>query len=88
MVSGHHKSRTFRRVYVKTPGNRTVIHYRKRKPAKAKCAGCKKELSGTTRARSKELKRVAKTKCRPQRPFGGQYCSACARRTLIAKARQ
>ena len=30
MPSGKHKSRTLRRVFVKTPGKKLVVHYRKR----------------------------------------------------------
>ncbi len=77
------KSRTFRRVKVKTPGGRTVTHYRKRKPAKAKCASCKAPLKGVPRERPYKIKRLAKTKKRPERPFGGVLCSRCARKKII-----
>ena len=65
MVSGRFKSRTFRRVKVKTPGGRTVMHYRKRKPAKAKCANCGDVLKGVARVSSAKLKATAKSKKRP-----------------------
>ena len=34
MPSGKHKSRTMRRVHVKTPGNRNIVQYKKREPSK------------------------------------------------------
>ena len=88
MVSGSRKSRTFRRVDVKTPGGRVVIHYRERKPKKAHCAECGAVLSGMPRARPSKLAKLPKTMRRPERRFGGVLCSSCSRRRLIASARK
>ena len=79
MVAGKHKSRSMRRVKVKTPGAKVVIHYRKRKPSKAHCAGCGAVLPGVARARPYKMKTMAKTKKRPERPFAGQLCTKCSR---------
>ena len=51
MPAGKHKSRTLRRVFVRTPGSNTVMHYRRRKPSKAECAHCKQPLAGVQRSR-------------------------------------
>jgi large subunit ribosomal protein L34e len=88
MVSGKHKSRTMRKVFVRTPGAKTVVHYRKRKPAKAQCAGCGKELAGVPRERPYKMKTMTKTSKRPQRPFGGVLCSPCSRKEIIKRSRQ
>ncbi len=88
MVRNSKRSRTLRRVYVKTPGGRTTIHYRQRKPARAQCAGCGKALLAVARARVSEMYKLAKTEKRPERPFGGVLCSACMRREVIARARR
>ncbi len=78
MVSGKYKSRSRRRVFVKTSG-KTRIHYRKRKPSKSKCAKCKAILKGVPHVRASKLKSIPKTKKRPERPFGGVLCSKCMR---------
>ena len=87
MVSGRYKSRTFRRLQVKTPGGRTVTHYKKRKPGKAHCAKCGSELKGVPRERPYKMKNMPRTKKRPERPYGGVLCSKCMREVMKEKAR-
>jgi large subunit ribosomal protein L34e len=87
MPEGRFKSRTFRRVYVKTPGGRVVVHYRKRKPGKAKCGSCRALLKGVPRERPYKMRSMAKTKKRPERPYGGVLCSKCMREIVIKEAR-
>ncbi len=88
MVSGKHKSKTYRKVRVKTPGGRVTIHYRKRKPGKAKCGNCGKPLAGTIRERPYKIQNTPKTKKRPERPYGGVLCSKCTRELIKSKARK
>jgi len=83
-----HKSRTLRRVFVKTPGGKTTLHYRKRKPSKAICADCKKQLAGVPRERPTKMMNLPKSAKRPERPYGGVLCSPCTRKLLQQKARQ
>ena len=87
MVSGRFKSRTFRRVFKKLPGGTTKIHYEKRKPSKAKCGSCSILLKGVPRERPYKMKATAKTKKRPQRPYGGSLCSSCTRKLIKEKIR-
>lgn len=87
MVTGSKRSRTFRRVFVRTPGSRTVKHYRKRQPSKPQCAACGCVLLGVARARPFKIRNMPKTEKRPQRPFGGVLCSACSRKEIIKRAR-
>jgi len=87
MPEGRRKSRSLRRVYVRTPGGKTVIHYRKRKPSKAKCAICKKPLHGVPRERPTKLRKLSKTEKRPSRPYGGYLCAKCLREVIKEKAR-
>lgn len=85
---GRFKSRrALRMIYIKTPGARTVIHFKKKKPGKAKCAICGVQLSGTIRERPYKMKNLPKTKKRPQRPYGGYLCPKCARKTIVKEAR-
>ncbi len=88
MPSGRHKSRSLRRVFVKTPGSRTVLHYKKRAPSKAKCSSCGAVLKGVARARPHKMQNMPKTKKRPQRPYGGVLCSKCTARMIKDKSRK
>jgi len=85
MPEGKHKSRTMRRVFVKTPGSKTILHYKLRKPSKAICGGCGTQLSGVPRERPFKMQNMPKTKKRPQRPYGGVLCSRCMRQVIVAR---
>ncbi len=82
------KSRTFSKTQVRTPGGRVVTQYKKPKPAQAKCAMCGTPLKGVPRALPSKMQNMAKTKKRPERPYGGVLCSACMRKKMKATARQ
>ena len=87
MPAGKHKSRTLRRVFVRTPGSNTVMHYRRRKPSKAECAHCKQPLAGVPQVLSHKLRNMPKSSRRPERPYGGYLCSKCTRALMKEKAR-
>jgi large subunit ribosomal protein L34e len=79
MVRPRLRSRSIKRKKVRTPGNRVVIHYERKKPRIAKCAICKKPLHGVPRLNPSGMRKLAKTKKRPERPYGGNLCSECMR---------
>lgn len=81
MPAGKHKSRTMRRVFVKTP-TKTKITYRKRKPDKKVCGMCEKQLHGIPHLTQSKFRSLPKTKKRPQRPYAGVLCSNCTRKKL------
>ena len=86
---GRFKSKkSLRMVFVKTPGGRTVAHFKKKKPSKHKCSNCGAELKGVPRERPYKRRTMPKSKKRPDRPFGGNLCSNCTRKRLIKKARK
>jgi len=87
MVEGKKRSRTFRRVFKKTPGGNTRKYYLKRKPGKAHCAGCGDVLKGVPRERPYKMQHIPKTKKRPERPYGGVLCSKCMRNKIIEQTR-
>jgi large subunit ribosomal protein L34e len=87
MVRRALRSRSLRRVKVKTPGSKVVTHFRKRKPQAAHCAGCSAVLKGVPRERPTKMQNMAKTKKRPERPFGGILCSSCSRSLIKQKAK-
>lgn len=76
------RSRSLRRLKRTTPGGRRVIRYERRKNSPAKCAVCGKTLSGVPIGRDSEIRNLPKTRKRPERPYGGNLCSACSRREI------
>ena len=85
---GRYRSRSKKLKYVKTPGGKTVVHYKKKKSSKAKCSSCGAVLPGTLTKTVAKMKNTLKTKKLPSRPFGGNLCSRCMRRKLIKEARK
>ncbi|MEM4245167.1 MAG: 50S ribosomal protein L34e [Candidatus Nanoarchaeia archaeon] len=81
------KSRKHRKIRVVTPGGKTKIIYKKKKPSKAQCAKCGSILHGVPSQRVYKIKRMPKTKKRPERPYGGVLCSKCTRELMVEKAR-
>ncbi|MBS3112704.1 50S ribosomal protein L34e [Candidatus Woesearchaeota archaeon] len=88
MVSGKYKTKRFRKVFIKTPGARTIVHYRQRKVNLPKCAECKTPLKGMPKLLSSQFKNLSKSKKTTNRPYGGNLCSACMRSKLKQKARE
>ncbi|MEM0015582.1 MAG: 50S ribosomal protein L34e [Saccharolobus sp.] len=78
------RSRSLRKISVRLPGGRNVIHYEKKKNGKAKCALCKKPLHGT---RTNKLYKYSKVEKRPERPFGGYLCPKCLTQLIKASIR-
>lgn len=83
MVRGSQKSRTFRRIHVKTPKT-TKLVYKTRAHKKPHCANCGKVLPGVATGSKAKLMKLAKTERRPERPYAGQLCSACTRAKIKA----
>jgi len=77
MVRPALRSRSLRRVKVRTPGGRTVTHYEKRRPGPARCARCGRPLAGVPRLRPAKMRNLSKTAKRPERPYGGVLCPSC-----------
>ena len=88
MPEPRYRSRSLRRIYTKTPGGKTVVHYKRRKPSKAKCGKCGSLLKGVVRERPYKMMKMCKTKKRPERPYAGVLCSRCLRKLMIEKARK
>ena len=77
--------RSKKRYKVKTPGGESVIHLKKKKPSYAKCKKCGAKLN-RPKLTVEELKRLPKTKKRPERPFP-ELCSKCMREHFKEKVR-
>ena len=78
MPRGSRKSRSLRRVHVRTTKG-SKLTYAKRKPSKAHCAKCGQELHGVASQRPYLMAKLSKTEKRPDRPYAGQLCSKCMR---------
>ena len=87
MPRGREKSGRFRKIFVKTPGSKTVVHHRERKPSKAVCGSCGANLAGVPRERPAKMANMPKTAKRPERPYGGVLCSKCMRNQVKEHAR-
>jgi len=88
MVEGKKRSRTLRRIHVRTPGNRNVVHYKQKKKNRPHCSSCGSLLHGIKAMMPREMHSMPKSTKRPERPYGGVFCSQCMRREIIQKARQ
>ena len=82
------RSRSLRKIFRKVPGGRTSVHFKNRKPKGARCGNCGATLKGIPREPSFTIRNLAKTKKRPERPYGGVLCSRCMRQEIINKIRQ
>ncbi len=80
--------KSLRKIFKKVPGGKLKIHYEKRKPARAKCASCGKPLAGVPKERPYKMKKLPKTKKRPQRIYGGILCHSCTKSKIIEKIRK
>ncbi len=87
MPAPRFRSRTFRRVYTRTPGSNVVIHYKKRKPSKQKCANCSAILKGLKSDIPSKINKQTKSRKTIKRMFGGFLCSKCSRREIINRTR-
>lgn len=84
MVQGKQKSRSKRRVSVKTPSGKVKKHYKIKKPAKMTCAECGKVLPGIPNLIPSKFRSLSKTKKRASRPYSN-LCSKCMRKKLLSK---
>lgn len=75
------RSRTaWKRTSVVTPGGRTVVHFRKSRPAYHTCGGCGAKLN-KPRVTPAQMKSFRKTERRPERRFP-ELCPRCSRMML------
>jgi large subunit ribosomal protein L34e len=76
-----YRSRSYKRVYRRTPGGRTVVHYERRKNTPMRCARCGAILAGVPIKESKR-RTLPKTLKRPERIFGGVLCPRCLKTVI------
>lgn len=82
MPQPHYRTRSRKRVKIKTPGGRLITHYKREKAKPAKCSKCGKPLSGIPREIPSEIRKLNRTRRRISRILGGQLCPQCLKTTL------
>lgn len=88
MPAPRKRSRSLRKIYVKTPGGKVAVHFKRRKPKSAHCGKCGAILKGIPHERPYKMENMPKSKKRPERPYGGNLCSRCMRALFVEKARK
>ena len=76
------RTRSLRKIKVRLPGGELKVRFEKRKPSKPVCGGCGKPLSGVPRDVPSRIRKLPKTKKRPERPYGGNLCPSCSREKI------
>lgn len=84
MVHGSLKSRSLKRVNVRTP-NGTKIHYRQRNRESTKCAVTKKPLRGIPRLTNRKFKTLPKSKKTVSRAYGGYMSHQALKEKIISE---
>ncbi|NIO44591.1 MAG: 50S ribosomal protein L34e [Candidatus Aenigmarchaeota archaeon] len=78
-------SKSLKKYKIKTPGGKNVTHFKKKRSSYDVCKNCGTKLN-RPKLSVKKLKRLPKTKKRPQRPFP-ELCSKCMREYFKEKVR-
>ena len=77
--------RTRKKMKIVTPGARTVVHFKQKKPSHTKCGNCGMKIS-RSRLNPIELKRTPKVRRRPERPLP-HLCPVCMREEIKKRVR-
>jgi len=77
-----------RKIRVKLPGNRVKVVLRRAYPRIAVCRNCGVKLKGIPRLSASKFRNLSKSEKKPNRPYGGNLCSACTRSEIKSRARQ
>jgi large subunit ribosomal protein L34e len=76
MVSPRRRSRSLKRIKIRTPGGKSVVHYERSRKTIARCGRCGAQLNGVPRD-VRDLRNLSKSSKRPNRAFGGVLCHKC-----------
>jgi large subunit ribosomal protein L34e len=79
------RSRSFKKKRVNTPGGTATVHYVKKGPGGAVCGACGKPLHGVARGLPAKVRKLPKSRRRPERPYGGSLCSSCTRSAVKSR---
>ncbi len=85
-VRGTRRRLKKKRVAVRTPGGKIVYHYKVKRQSPARCAICGRPLNATPTGPKSFMRKLPKSKKRPNRPYGGYLCPSCLRRIILKRA--
>jgi len=71
----------------KSPSGKKVVIYKPPKAGRAKCAVCSAKLNAVPSRSPAGMRKLAKTKKRPERRFGGVLCASCTSQIVKEKIR-
>ncbi len=80
-----HKSKKAR--HRRSPSGKQGRISKENKPSPARCGVCGTKLLAVPRKTAAEMKKLARTSKRPERPFGGVLCASCSRQLYKEKIR-
>jgi large subunit ribosomal protein L34e len=81
-------SRSKNRKNIRLPGGRLKTSSSGKKPSRTVCPITGKALQAVPQLKGSAIKRLEKSKRRPERPFGGMLSSKAMRILMIDKARK
>lgn len=87
MPAPRYRTRSRKRIFRRTPSGTVKIYYKKERIRRARCAICKRPLSGVPRVTMLRLKGLSKSRKRPNRPYGGNLCPSCLRQKIKEDSR-
>ncbi|MDW8043662.1 MAG: 50S ribosomal protein L34e [Nitrososphaerota archaeon] len=73
------RTRSIRRVKVRTPSGRTAVHYEPERPNPRRCGSCGRPIAGVPRD---DVRPVPKSQKRVSRYHGGNVCHECLERRI------
>ncbi len=82
------RSRSLKRISVKPLGPERSLHLKRKKVSRAKCGRCGSFLSGVPNLPGHQINLLAKSKRRPSRIYGGNFCPSCVREMIRDAARK
>lgn len=71
------RTRKRKRRVLRLPGSRTKTSYKKEKAGALRCVRCDSTLAGVVRATPSKLLKLAASRRRLERMYGGQLCHRC-----------
>jgi len=77
MVERSKRTRSVKKVKIRTPGGITTTHYRSGRAAKVRCGLCEKALPAVASGTPTQLKGMSASSKVPNRPYAGVLCSDC-----------
>lgn len=77
MVRRYLRTRSRKRVKLKTPGGLEVTHFKEKKPGKPICGRCWKTLGGMPNRIPSEMRAMKSSERIPSRPYAGVLCNQC-----------